>query len=55
MSRAMPTLILALLLGAVGCLVSGIGMLFGAGWALVSAAPCLAALSFIFARGLRNG
>jgi hypothetical protein len=52
MPQALPAVILALLLCAAGCLVAGVYVLFGAGWAIVAAAPSLLGLAFVLANGL---
>jgi hypothetical protein len=48
----LPAVIVALLLCAAGCLIAGVFVLAGAGWALVSAAGCFACLAVVFARGM---
>lgn len=54
MRIALPALILALMLAAAGCLVAGLHLLFGLGWALIGAAPCLLGLACVFVRGMSN-
>jgi hypothetical protein len=52
----LPALVLVLALGGAGCLVFGVLIEFGAGWALIASAPCLLAASIIAATGMtRNG
>lgn len=53
MSLILPAAILALLLAAAGCLVGGVFVNFGLGWALIAAAPCLAGLSVLAALALK--
>lgn len=52
MNQVLPAVIVALLLSAAGCLISGVFVLAGTGWALVCAGVCLLSLAFVFARGL---
>lgn len=54
MNLILPALILALLIAAAACLVGGVFVLFGAGWSLIAAAPCLLGLAVIFALGMKR-
>jgi predicted phage tail protein len=45
----------ALLLGSVGCAVSGVFILFGLGWSLIAGSIALLLLAAALARGLTNG
>jgi len=44
--------VLTLILLGVGLLVTGVGMLFGAGWAVLIAGACALALAALASRGL---